>query len=128
MDDDANGLDDRQGVALKSRITINGSVEPPAQAVIHGRGGKDLDLIINFFHPFNPFYGALGIGFQRGPCNLAHQSHIVLFDFVADVVEDTVIRQHQDFVPHFLLNSFFRPPRNFMASLIGQSERRDDSE
>jgi hypothetical protein len=102
LHDDTDGLLHAQGVFFQWRVAVDGAVQLQTEVVVHGRGGQDFDLVVDFFDAFNVLDGVLGIRLERRPRDLSQQDHVVAVNFVGDIVEHSKLRKHEKFVTDFL--------------------------
>src|ERR1700733_5177301 len=55
LHDDSNRFLHTQSVSLKSRITVNSTEQTPTDAVVHRRGRKNFNLVVDTFDAFDVF-------------------------------------------------------------------------
>jgi hypothetical protein len=97
-----------QRVFLEAGIAVDGTIESPAQLVIHRRRRKDFNLVIHLLDTFDFLDDVFGVALQAGTRNLSEQGYVVAVDLVSQVIENTQVREHTEFVPHFALNALHR--------------------
>src|SRR5580692_6365174 len=106
LDDDADGLLHAQRISLQSGVAIDGAEQTLAQAVVHGRGRKHFDLIVDVVDAFDVLDRVLGVGFCDRASDLSEKSDIEAVHFVRNVIEDGEVGQHEQFVANFLDDPF----------------------
>ena len=65
---------------------------------------QNLDVVYDLIHALNPLHRVFSIALQAGTRHLSEQSDSVPLDLVREIVENRVVRQHDEFVTHFALS------------------------
>src|SRR5579859_227782 len=115
LHDDANWLLHSQFILLQRGVLVDGPEQRDPKLIVHGSRRKNFNLVVYPVHTFNVFYCILGVGLKRRPHHLAKQGYGTALHAVCDVVEDSEIREHQQFMPNFSRNSIFRFRGNLIA-------------
>src|ERR1700730_9743835 len=123
LDDDANGLLHTEFILLQRRILVNRLEELQAKAILHGRRGKNFDLIVDLLHAFNTLHHILRVGLEAGAYDLTEQGDGGTRYFIRDVVKDAEVGKHQKLVADLFDNPLLRLSRKL--SVLRCTEGRE---
>ena len=95
-------MDGRYGaqcVLAEYFVTVNSTINCPADTIVIGRDRQYFELIVNTLHALNPLNYVFSVGFQGWPRDLAEQSHGAIWRyFVRQIIKHAIKRQHYQFV------------------------------
>jgi hypothetical protein len=120
LNDDSNWLLYAHGILLQHRVSVDGAKQAPAQAIIHARGRKNLDLVIDLLDSFDMLHRVSRIGFERGLHDLAQQRNVKAFHLKRYRIEHTEIGEHDKLVPNFLNDTFLCFGRG-LVTILGKT-------
>jgi len=85
-------------------------------------GGSTSIWLSIFFNTFNVLYRVFGIRLERRPNHLPEQSNVVAIHLESDVVEDSEVGEHEQFVANFSCNALLGLSRGFTL-ILGNTQR-----
>src|ERR1043166_6915252 len=104
LHDDVNRRDRTEPVSLQRSVSENRPVLLQSDPVVEGGQRQHFDLAVPPGHAFDPLHDVLGVALKRRPSHLAKQRHGSTVDAERKIVKYAEIRQHQQFVPHLVLD------------------------
>src|ERR1035438_4641704 len=112
--DDVNRWNGLHGITVEARLAENRAIRGDADSIVHRREGQDLDLIIDACYAVNTLHHTFSIALERRPRHLTVQPDGAAVHAVGQIVEYSVVRQHDQLVTNFASNSVLP-----LASRIG---------
>lgn len=94
-------------------LAVDRSRNLSSDLVVIGRRRQNFDLVVNLVDPFNSFHGTFGVSFKCGIHDAAEQRHSAAVHRIFKIIENRVIRQHQQLMSDF-------PSDPLLASIVAR--------
>src|ERR1019366_7711223 len=116
--DDVNRRNGLHGITVEARLAENGAILGDADSIVHRREWQDLDLIIDARYAFDALHHVFSIVLERRPRHLTIQPDGAAVHAVNQIIEYSVVRQHNQLVTHFTSDPIL-PHTAHIGSTVG---------